>query len=142
MAKLSKKAKALAETIDRDKLHGVDEAIALIGHGEQQWDPGDLDTDGGTRIFARKGVYHAGILAHELASASHGYQRQKDYKSPHMTADDYSASESSRASPPMFASMAPAVDDEAEENPPVTARGTPGPSRSKYQRRADGVSAQ
>lgn len=30
MAKLSKKAKALAETIDRDKLHGVDEAIALI----------------------------------------------------------------------------------------------------------------
>lgn len=30
MAKLSKKAKALANSIDRDKLHGVDEAIALI----------------------------------------------------------------------------------------------------------------
>jgi len=30
MVKLSKKAKALAETIDRDKLHGVDEAISLI----------------------------------------------------------------------------------------------------------------
>ncbi|MDQ4421820.1 50S ribosomal protein L1 [Sphingobium sp. DEHP117] len=30
MAKLSKKAKALASSIDRDKLHGVDEAIALI----------------------------------------------------------------------------------------------------------------
>ena len=30
MAKLSKKAKTLAASIDRDKLHGVDEAIALI----------------------------------------------------------------------------------------------------------------
>tara|TARA_B110001454_G_scaffold31177_1_gene30456 strand:+ start:1495 stop:2196 length:702 start_codon:yes stop_codon:yes gene_type:complete len=30
MAKLSKKAKALATSIDREKLHGVDEAIALI----------------------------------------------------------------------------------------------------------------
>ena len=30
MAKLSKKAKKLAETIDRNKLHGVDEAIGLI----------------------------------------------------------------------------------------------------------------
>jgi large subunit ribosomal protein L1 len=30
MAKLTKKAKALASAIDRDKLHGVDEAIALI----------------------------------------------------------------------------------------------------------------
>jgi large subunit ribosomal protein L1 len=30
MAKLSKKAKALATVIDREKLHGVDEAIALI----------------------------------------------------------------------------------------------------------------
>jgi large subunit ribosomal protein L1 len=30
MAKLSKKAKALSASIDRDKLHGVDEAIALI----------------------------------------------------------------------------------------------------------------
>ena len=30
MVKLSKKAKALATAIDRDKLHGVDEAIALI----------------------------------------------------------------------------------------------------------------
>ena len=30
MAKLSKKAKTLATTIDREKLHGVDEAIALV----------------------------------------------------------------------------------------------------------------
>jgi large subunit ribosomal protein L1 len=30
MAKLSKKAKALAQTIDREKLHGVDEAISTI----------------------------------------------------------------------------------------------------------------
>lgn len=30
MAKLTKKAKALATTIDREKLHGVDEALALI----------------------------------------------------------------------------------------------------------------
>jgi len=30
MAKLTKKAKALATAIDKDKLHGVDEAIALI----------------------------------------------------------------------------------------------------------------
>ena len=30
MAKLTKKAKALASAIDREKLHGVDEAIALI----------------------------------------------------------------------------------------------------------------
>jgi large subunit ribosomal protein L1 len=30
MAKLTKKAKALASTINRDKLHGVDEAIGLI----------------------------------------------------------------------------------------------------------------
>ncbi len=30
MAKLTKKAKALAAAIDKDKLHGVDEAIALI----------------------------------------------------------------------------------------------------------------
>ena len=30
MAKLSKKAKALAQTIDREKLHGVDEAINVI----------------------------------------------------------------------------------------------------------------
>jgi large subunit ribosomal protein L1 len=30
MAKLSKKAKALAQTIDREKLHGVDEAIGVI----------------------------------------------------------------------------------------------------------------
>ena len=30
MAKLSKKAKALAATIDKEKLHGVDEAISLI----------------------------------------------------------------------------------------------------------------
>jgi large subunit ribosomal protein L1 len=30
MAKLTKKAKVLASTINRDKLHGVDEAIALI----------------------------------------------------------------------------------------------------------------
>ena len=30
MAKQTKKAKTLAQTIDRDKLHGVDEAIALI----------------------------------------------------------------------------------------------------------------
>ncbi|MCF8708099.1 50S ribosomal protein L1 [Rhizorhapis sp. SPR117] len=30
MAKLTKKAKTLATTVDRDKLHGVDEAIALI----------------------------------------------------------------------------------------------------------------
>ena len=29
MAKLTKKAKTLATTIDREKLHGVDEAIAL-----------------------------------------------------------------------------------------------------------------
>src|SRR3546814_4082644 len=30
MAKLSKKAKALASTVDREKLHGVDEAINVI----------------------------------------------------------------------------------------------------------------
>ena len=30
MAKLTKKAKALAASVDRDKLHGVDEAISLI----------------------------------------------------------------------------------------------------------------
>jgi large subunit ribosomal protein L1 len=30
MAKLSKKAKALAQTIDREKLHGIDEAISTI----------------------------------------------------------------------------------------------------------------
>ncbi|MCJ8157133.1 50S ribosomal protein L1 [Sphingomonas sp. LaA6.9] len=30
MAKLTKKAKALASTIDREKLHGVDEAIGLV----------------------------------------------------------------------------------------------------------------
>ena len=30
MVKLSKKAKALATAVDRDKLHGIDEAIALI----------------------------------------------------------------------------------------------------------------
>ena len=38
MAKLTKKQKKLAETVDRNKLYGVDEAISAIGHQKLPFD--------------------------------------------------------------------------------------------------------